>query len=107
MSSYRAALVSRRKPPGVPVRESMLRVPDVEPGDMGLVLSVEGLLHDAALGHWWVLCPGNRLYRLPVELNDWASRIDSDVQRKFLHLPKVFAFSSVHDEYYVRLLAMA
>ncbi|MFH9731835.1 hypothetical protein [Streptomyces sp. NPDC017260] len=79
----------------------------MEPGDVGLVMAVHGFLHDVGSGSWWVVCPGNRLYRLPTELNDWASRIDADVQRKFLNLPKVFAFSSIHGDCRVRILSMA
>lgn len=89
------------------VRTLVLRVPEVDPGDVGLILAVHGFFHDVSTGTWWVQCPQNRLYRLPCDLNDWAARTDADVRRRFLNLPTVFAFSSLHGDCVVRILSMA
>jgi hypothetical protein len=91
----------------LPTKRSTLRVPDVEPGDIGLVLTVEGFLHDVDNGRWFVLCPEGWHYQLPPELSQWASSIDAEVRSRFLNLPKVFSFASVDGEHCVRLLSMA
>ncbi|MEV5264789.1 hypothetical protein [Streptomyces werraensis] len=94
--------VSRCEPAG-----PLLRVPRVAPGDVGLVVEVHGLAHDAGEDHWWLLDSANRSYRLPVELHQWADRTRAEVHRRFLAFPKVFAFSIVDDDYRVQLLSMA
>lgn len=85
----------------------MLRVPDVEPGDVGMLLTIHGFLHDVSEGQWWITCDEQRRYRLPPDLNEWAARTEADVTRRFITLPKVFAFSSINGNYCVRLMPVA
>ncbi|MFC9505443.1 hypothetical protein [Streptomyces sp. NPDC057002] len=82
----------RHSPTGAQVAESHLIVPRVEDDDVGLVVEVRGVQWDSHSRRWWVLLAEQRMYRLPVELSDWARKLDHDARRRFLTLPKVVAF---------------
>ncbi|MGW3153752.1 hypothetical protein [Streptomyces sp. NPDC001089] len=73
-----------------PVR---LVVPVVEPGDIGLVLSVHDLEWDGGYRRWCVTAAEQRRYVLPTELHRWARQLDFERRRILARLPAVFAFS--------------
>lgn len=95
----------RRSPAGPRVANLRLVVPAVEPDDVGLVLAVHGVIWDRDIRRWWLVAPEGRMYRVPAELSDWASRLDYDVRQRIIRYPTVFAFRSTGGTASARILA--
>jgi hypothetical protein len=89
---------------GAPQR---LVVPEVEPGDVGLVLTVHELEWDGGARRWWITAGEGRRYALPRELHNWASGAQYQVRRSIIRLPTVFAFSQQGGHTAARILSMA
>ena len=70
-----------------------LVVPSVESGDLGLVLTVCGVEWDGGYRRWALTAANGNRYILPLELHEWARRLDSDARRQLVGWPSVFAFS--------------
>lgn len=70
-----------------------LAVPDVERGELGLVLTVCGVEWDGGYRRWSLTAANGNRYLLPADLYDWARRMDNDARRELLRWPSVFAFS--------------
>ncbi|MFE2539014.1 hypothetical protein [Actinacidiphila glaucinigra] len=95
----------RKEPAGPPVAGNRFVVPDIEPGDVGLVAVVHDVAWDGHSGMWWVLLPENRQYKLPFELNDWAGDLDNAARRRFVRLPAAYAFGRIRGQAHARKLS--
>ena len=95
----------RRAPAGPPVAGCRLVVPDIEPGDVGLVAVVHDVAWDGHSGQWWVLLPENRQYKVPYELNRWAGELEHAARRRLVSLPTAYAFGRVRGQAHARKLS--
>lgn len=70
-----------------------LVVPNVDNGDLGLVLTVCAVEWDGGYRRWSLTAANGNRYILPGDLHDWARRLDGDARRQLVNWPSVFAFS--------------
>ncbi|MEU1552180.1 hypothetical protein ABZ517_05585 [Streptomyces scabiei] len=90
--------------PLLPVR---LVVPEVERGDIGMVLTVNAVGWSSGDRHWVLTAANEHEYLLPDRLTEWARRLDYDIRRGVVNLPVVMAFSRNGPAVTARILSAA